>query len=128
MYELENKWSSKESREFLKKTRNQARARAVGLDINATRTLIREVIEEATPDLRRLFKVDLPAKINEAIRELKAQKSRGFNRFDQYNIDTAKMEQSCKGGSQYIYDSSHKLRKICRFDKGNALDDFCAGR
>ena len=111
-------WSGEGWRKFQKTAALRARAAKV-IDINLLDSIIADVMKTIGPQLRQ-FKIDLPAKINEAIRELKAQKSRG--------VSSTKAGQGCGGNSRYMYDSAHKLRKICQFDKGNALDDFCAGR
>lgn len=65
------KWSDEQRRLYLRR-----RAQRAGLDIEGVEKLIREVIEHITPDLRRMFKTDIPYRINEAIRELRTRQAR----------------------------------------------------
>jgi len=109
---------TEEQRKF-KNLSLRRRVQKAGWDVNLIDEIIADVIKTIGPDLRRCFSVDLPAKINAAIAELKSQKSRGGNRFDAYNAATAKMEKGCGGsGGHFTWDYEGKTRKICKFDKG----------
>lgn len=94
------KWTPEQRRLYLR-----GRAVRAGIDVSMLEEIIREAIEALGPDLRR-FKVDLPTRINEAIRELKAQRARGL-------FKTAKAGQGCGGAKHYGYDIEGKTRRFC---------------